>query len=282
MYNFPNMRIALSLLGIIVLLILSIPTGVHLAGLHPKNTHEFDFNFKGQKALIIATNHGVLNKPGEETGKRTGLFLSELSIPYFHFIEAGLDVEIASIEGGDVPLEPTPFFIKTSEDNAFESNPLTMNKLKNSKKIDDLDFTEYSIILISGGWGAAYDLGYSNVLGQKITDAYYNSDAILAGICHGVLGFIRAMKPNGDFLIAGRKMTGVTDKQVKELGISITPMHPETELKRVGVTFKSQTNFRDIFSNYTIVDDEKRFVTSQNQNGGHDISYTILELLQVK
>ena len=48
------------------------------------------------------------------------------------------------------------------------------------------------------------------------------------------------------------------------------------------MTFKSQTNFIDIFSNYTVVDDEKRFVTSQNQNGGHDISYTILELLQFK
>ena len=29
-----------------------------------------------------------------------------------------------------------------------------------------------------------------------------------------------------------------------------------------------------------MVDDEKRFVTSHNQNGGHDVSYAILQLLE--
>ena len=37
-------------------------------------------------------------------------------------------------------------------------------------------------------------------------------------------------------------MTGVTDKQVEELGISVTPMHPETELRRVGVLLKAKQN----------------------------------------
>ena len=53
-------------------------------------TRPFDFNFDGKRALIIATNHGVLNKPGELGGKKTGVFLSELSVPYFHFSEAGI------------------------------------------------------------------------------------------------------------------------------------------------------------------------------------------------
>ena len=75
-------------------------------------------------------------------------------------------------------------------------------------------------------------------------------------------------------------MTGVTDKQVDELGISITPMHPETELKKAGALFESETKYRDVFANHTVVDDEKRFVTSQNQNGGHDVSYAILQLLE--
>ena len=122
--------------------------------------------------------------------------------------------------------------------------------------------------------------GYSEILGEKISDAYHNTDAIFGGICHGVLGFIQAKTKDGNILIAGRKMTGVTDKQVDELGISITPMHPETELKKAGALFESETKFRDVFANHTVVDDEKRFVTSQNQNGGHDVSYAILQLLE--
>ena len=38
-------------------------------------------------------------------------------------------------------------------------------------------------------------------------------------------------------------MTGVTDKQVKELNITMTPLHPEEELKKAGALFEAKTNF---------------------------------------
>ena len=155
-----------------------------------------------------------------------------------------------------------------------------MNKIKNSTPIKIIDFTQYDIIYLAGGWGAAYDLGFSNLLGEKISEAYYNSEAIIGGVCHGVLGFINAKDKSGNLLIAGRKMTGVTDKQVYELGIDFTPQHPETELRKAGVTFKSNTAFRDIFADLTVVDDEKRFVTGQNQNAGHETAYKIMQLVE--
>ena len=114
---------------------------------------------------------------------------------------------------------------------------------------------------------------------MKISEAYYSSEAIIGGVCHGVLGLIRAKDKNGNLLIAGRNMTGVTDKQVQELGITMTPQHPETELKKAGVIFKSNTRFRDMFANLTIVDDEKRFVTGQNQNAGHETAYKMMEIV---
>ncbi|NJR31354.1 hypothetical protein HC762_01045 [bacterium] len=52
----------------------------------------------------------------------------------------------------------------------------------------------------------------------------------------------------------GRTMTGVTDKQVDELGIGITPQHPETELRRLGANFVGETAFRDFFATYVAVD----------------------------
>ena len=43
-------------------------------------------------------------------------------------------------------------------------------------------------------------------------------------------------------------MTGVTDvKQIEELGIAFTPMHPEIELKKAGVEFESNTRFGRYF-----------------------------------
>ena len=272
------LKILIIIISFVIVIALALPSILNFAGLHPKFDGE-TFNLQGKKALIIATNHGVLNKPGEIDGKSTGLFLSELSIPYYDFKKANIKVDIASIKGGKIPLEPVPFFIETTEDKTFKKDQETMNLLQNSIPIKDIDFTEYDIIFISGGWGAAYDLGFSELLGEKISDAYYSSQAIIGGVCHGVLGFINAKNEDGNPLIAGRKMTGVTDKQLKELGIFFTPQHPEEELKKSGVIFQSETAFRDVFATLTVVDDEKRFVTGQNQNSGHETAYRIMEIL---
>jgi putative intracellular protease/amidase len=271
-------KFLISISILIALFLVSLPQMLNMAGLHPD--YEGDvFEFNDKNALIIATNHGILNKPGEIDGKPTGLFLSELSIPYYDFKKSNIKVDIASIKGGDIPTEPVPFFIDTPEDKKFMKDKEAMSLLQNSLPIKEIDFTKYDIIFISGGWGAAYDLGFSELLGEKISDAYYSSKAIIGGVCHGVLGLIKAKDNDGNHLIAGRKMTGVTDKQLKELGIFFTPQHPEEELKKAGVLFQSETAFRDIFATLTVVDDEKRFVTGQNQNSGHETAYAMMKIL---
>ena len=271
-------KFLISIFFLIALFLVSLPQILNLAGLHPDYQGEI-YEFENKKALIVATNHGVLNKPGETDGKPTGLFLSELSIPYYDFKKSNIKVDIASIKGGNIPTEPVPFFIDTPEDRKFKKDKEAMNLLQNSLSIKEIDFTKYDIIFISGGWGAAYDLGFSELLGEKISDAYYSSKAIIGGVCHGVLGLIKAKDNDGNHLIAGRKMTGVTDKQLKELGIFFTPQHPEEELKKAGVLFQSETAFRDIFATLTVVDDEKRFVTGQNQNSGHETAYAMMKIL---
>ena len=268
--------LSIIILGLVV--VLALPVIMSKAGLHPEYEGK-EFSFNNKKALIIATNHGVLNKPNETIGKPTGLFLSELSIPYFEFKDANIDVTIASINGGLIPVEPTPWFIETKEDRIFNESSELTSLLTNSLSIKDIDFTEFDIVFLSGGWGAAYDLGFSEILAVKITNAY-NSGSLIGAICHGVLGLINATDENGNLLISGRKMTGVTNKQLKELGIYFTPMHPEEELKKAGVIFKSETKFKDIFANLVTVDDEKRFITGQNQNAGHEISQKIMEILE--
>ena len=73
-------------------------------------------------------------------------------------------------------------------------------------------------------------------------------------------------------------MTGVSDKQVKELNIEVTPQHPETELRKAGALYESQTAFRDLFATHVVVDDEKRFVTGQNQNSGLETAHKMMQV----
>jgi putative intracellular protease/amidase len=149
---------------------------------------------------------------------------------------------------------------------------------KNSYRIDDIDFKKYDIIYLAGGWGAAYDLGYSTVLGKKISEAYA-AGKVIGGICHGPLGLLLATDEKGTPLVAGRRLTAVTDKQVKELGITMTPQHPESELRAAGALFESQTAFRDMLANHTVVDG--RIVTGQNQNTGVEVAYKMIAVAGV-
>jgi len=276
-------KIIATVLILVILFFISLPTLLNKAGLHPDYDSK-KYNFSDKKAVIISTSHSILSKPGETTGKLTGVFASELTVPYYEFIDSGFEVDIASIKGGEIPIDPESFFyaVKTNSDDRYLEDQILKEKVKNSILIDQLEIDNYDLIFIAGGWGAAYDLGYSKILGKKISQAYYNPKSIIGGVCHGVLGFINAKDSIGNLIIKNRRMTGVTDKQIKELGIDFTPQHPEEELIKAGAIFESKTAIRDVFANLTVVDDESKFVTGQNQNAGHETPQKMMEILKNK
>ena len=273
-----SLAVLVTLVGV---LILSLPTILHKAGLHPEY-HGPSVALPGKRALIITTSHGVLAAPGETEGPATGVMASEFTHPYYTFLDGGMEVDIASIKGGEIPIDPQTllFMIKSPEDDRYLNDAIAQAKVKNSIPIDQVDIDQYDIVFISGGWGAAYDLAQSPVLAEKVSESYYGDrSAIIGGVCHGVLGLVNARSRDGELLIAGRRMTGVTDKQVKELGIEITPLHPEAALREAGVIFESQTAFRDLFATHVTVDDEQRFVTGQNQNSGLEAAHRMMLLI---
>ena len=264
------------------LVIMSLPTILHKNGLHPEYTGE-TVDLPGKRALIITTSHGVLSAPGETDGPATGLFSSEMTRPYYTFLDGGMEVDIASIKGGDIPIDPASlyFVVKTPEDKRYLNDPIAQAKVKNSIPIAEVNVEQYDIVFISGGWGGAYDLAQSTALASKVSEAYYgDKQAMIGGVCHGALGLVSARDVDGNLLIAGRRMTGVSDKQVEELGVtSITPKHPETELRKAGAIYESQTAFRDFLATHVTVDDERRFVTGQNQNSGLEMAHTMMKIL---
>jgi putative intracellular protease/amidase len=223
-----------------------------------------------------------LAAPGETEGPETGVMASEFTHPYYTFIDNGMSVDMASIQGGQIPIDPQSlaYPIITPEDERYLKDSVAQTKVRNSIAITDVDISQYDIVFISGGWGAAYDLAQSPVMATKVSEAYYGErTAVIGGVCHGVLGLVNAIDREGNTLIAGRRMTGVTDKQIKELGIEMTPLHPEAELRKAGALFESQTAFRDFLATHVVVDDEQRFVTGQNQNSGLETAHRMMQVI---
>ncbi len=263
-------------IGLVLLLVigrLGLPHLLTGLGLHPHyEVPEMDLS--GKRALVVTTSHDKLG----DTGKSTGVFASEMTAPYYAFLDSGMEVDVASIQGGQIPIEPQSLKwpIASAADKRYLKDPLFQSKVSRSYQIDQVDTTQYDIVFLAGGWGAAYDFGQSAELGEKVAMAYSN-DAVIGGVCHGPLGLLQAYGEDGELIIEGRRIAAVTDKQITELGITQTPMHPERDLRAAGVVFEAESKFRDLFATNVVIDG--RIVTGQNQNSATETAVKMMQVL---
>jgi len=259
------------LLAALATAIYNLPKILAIMGLHRHYTIP-DFNLKGRRALVVCTSHDRL----DPLKRATGAFGSEFTVPYYAFINAGMDVEMASPKGGKIPIQPPSWSwpLACADDRRFMKDKDAMAKLNNSRKISDIRPDEYDVIFMAGGWGAAYDLMQSEDLADLVTQANAQGK-ILGSVCHGALGLCSAKGIDGEPLVKGRRVTGVTNAQINHFGIAVTPKHPEEELRRAGGLFECQHGWRDPFATHTTIDGN--LITGQNQNSGYETSHRILE-----
>lgn len=263
--------IAIAVFAIVVYL--GLPSALRAMGLHRHYTIPA-FDLQGRRALVICTSHDRLD-PRKD---KTGAFGSEFTVPYYAFLDAGLEVDMASIKGGEIPVQPLSWSwpLVSADDKRFMADADAMQKLKNSRKVSDIDPNAYDVIFMAGGWGAAYDFAQSEELAALVTKANANGK-ILGSVCHGALGLVSAKGIDGELLVKGRRVTGVTNDQINTFGIAITPKHPEEELRKAGALFECQHAWRDPFATHTSIDGN--LITGQNQNSGYETSHRILEKL---
>ncbi len=247
---------------------------VQRLGLHPDDHDRLEVDLTGRRALVIATNHAAI-----DIGKPTGVFASELTVAYYAFLDAGMHVDVASPSGGLIPVEPLSVnpVIRTAADDRFLGDAVLRAKVNDSLPIAAVDTDAYDIVYLAGGWGAAFDLGLSEPLAAKITEANA-AGSIIGGVCHGPLGLINATAIDGKPLVEGRRVTGVSNRQVRDLRITKTPQHPETELRNRGALYESSRRISDVLANHWVIDGN--LVTGQNQNAGPMVAREMLRLAQ--
>lgn len=113
-----------------------------------------------RKVLMVVTN--VDRIPG--TNIQTGFFLRELTHPYYEVHEAGFEVDLASIQGGTVPIDPHSDPRQPDSEvqddiisMGFLNSPQHAEKLNNTLRLSDVDLSAYDAIFFSGGSGAIFD-----------------------------------------------------------------------------------------------------------------------------
>jgi len=223
-----------------------------------------------KKALIIVTNQDKF----ESTKEPTGLWLSELVHFYDTIQKAGIKMDIASILGGHVPLDPKSISERALDitTKKYYEDETFMTKLNNSQKLSEVNANDYSIIYFTGGHGTMWDFPNSSDI-QEISQSIYENGGIISAVCHGVGALLNIKDKNGELLIKGKKVTGYSTNEEKLVdALDKIPFQLEAALKDAGAEYKKALL---PFTSFTRVDG--RIITGQNPQSTLEVAKKVLE-----
>lgn len=223
--------------------------------------------------LIVVTSHTVLGN----TGRPTGFYFDEMAAPYYAFLDAGHEVHIASIKGGAAAHDSSSLNVDESKRPAavrrFLADADAMDKLKGTRRIDDIDPNDYTAIFLPGGHGTMWDFPTSKALGTAV-GSIYDAGGYVGAVCHGPAGLVEAKRADGKALVDGLRINSFTDAE--EAAINLTEVMPfllESRLTQLGGRFEGGANF----SAQAVRDG--RLVTGQNPMSVELVSSFMVEAL---
>lgn len=140
---------------------------------------------------------------------KTGLWLSELTHIYHTAKEKGWQMTIASPKGGNTPVDPESLkpLVLDNLSRKYYENPGFINELTHTKSLNEIKNESFDCIYLAGGHGTMYDFPGNTIL-QTILRDQYESNKMVAAICHGVGGLLNVRLSNGEYMIKGKNITG--------------------------------------------------------------------------
>lgn len=228
-----------------------------------------------QRILIVLTSHHSLG----DTGKNTGFHYEEFTTPYYAFKDAGIEVDIASVLGGQPPHDPSSL----PEDTAkwaqsvtrFRADTPAKKQLAESYALHEINRDRYDGIYIAGGHGTMWDLPNSKALADILV-GMFKSGKIISSVCHGAAGLVSARLPeNNESIVKGKKINSFSNEEETEMELEeVVPFMLETQLRELGADY----HHGKAFEGFTVRDGQ--FITGQNPQSLAALSKAIISALQ--
>lgn len=224
------------------------------------------------RILIIVTNtdkYASSNLP-------TGLWLSELTHIFHSAKEQGYEITIASPSGGNIPIDPEslkPMVLGKISKN-YWSDTAFRELLQHTKRLDEVSNQQFDCVYLAGGHGTMYDFPNDTVL-QAIIRQQYESNRMVAAICHGVGGLLNVKLSNGDYLIKGKKLTGFDwfEESIARRKTKV-PFNLEAALKERNVIYKKA--FIPMTSKVVV---DGNLITGQNPFSSKEMAKKVIQEL---
>ncbi|TCW85366.1 type 1 glutamine amidotransferase domain-containing protein [Burkholderia sp. SRS-46] len=224
------------------------------------------------KLLFVLTSHDTLGS----TGEKTGFWLEEFAAPYYVLKDAGADIVLASVAGGQPPLDPksADAAFQTDATRRFDADPAARAALAATRKLSDVSADDFDAVFYPGGHGPLWDLAEDADSIALIERAIATSKPV-AAVCHapGVLRHAKA--PDGKPLVAGKAVTGFSNSEEDLVGLTnVVPFLVEDELKANGGRYSKTNDWEP----YVAIDG--LLITGQNPASSELAAKALLDVLK--
>lgn len=214
-----------------------------------------------RRVLIVATSHdrmGAGPEGGTGGGEATGVWLEELATPYYLLRDGGAAVTLASLRGGVIPVDPRSLPAGGSGGEApdgdtgdaagegaaaesvtrFLDDPQALEAARNTPALADLAGEPFDALLLPGGHGTMWDLPEDDTL-ALLVGSYLDDGRVVAALCHGPAGLLRARRGDGRPTVEGRQVTGFSNSEETAVGLdSVVPFLLEDRLRALGADYR--------------------------------------------
>ncbi|MEW5854729.1 MAG: type 1 glutamine amidotransferase domain-containing protein [Myxococcota bacterium] len=226
------------------------------------------------RVLVVLTSHDRLG----DTGKKTGFWLEELAAPYCALKDAGVELVLASPQGGQPPLDPKSELPEnqTAATRRFRADAQATGDLANTHKLHELTATDYDAVFYPGGHGPMWDLP-DNPASIGLLETMVRQGKPVAAVCHAPVALLNVRAPDGDFLVKGKRVTGFTNSEETAVQLDkVVPFLLEDELQRRGARFTRAPDFAPH------VEVDGLLVTGQNPASSGPAAESLLKLLRAR
>lgn len=223
------------------------------------------------KILMVLTSHNVLGN----TGKPTGFWLEEFTAPYYAFKDAGAEITVASVKGGQPPIDPKSDEPGNQTDSMerFKKDLATQKVLASTVKLSEVTSDGYDAVFYPGGHGPMWDL-VEDKNSIALIEEFYNAGKPVAAVCHAP-GVLKNVTYQGQPIVKGKRVSGFANSEEEAVHLTkVVPFLVEDELKRLGGIYEKGPDW----SVYTIVDG--RLITGQNPASSGPAAMELVKLLR--
>ncbi|TDQ09479.1 type 1 glutamine amidotransferase domain-containing protein [Pedobacter metabolipauper] len=220
-----------------------------------------------KRILIIASSANVIG-PNK---RATGSFLTEIAHPYETFKKQGYDIDIASVNGGEAPLDG--MFEKDEELNTAFLSGDGLEKMRNTFPVTEAAISDYDAIFVPGGLAPMVDMATNESVQMAIASSYERG-AVVGAVCHGPVSLLNVKLSNGSYLISGKNITAFSNEEEENYAKDDVPFMLESALRERGANYQSVAAWQA----HSISDG--RLVTGQNPASAKSVAEKMIAILE--